>query len=178
MPTAEPRPVVAVTLATAAPFPAPAAAAGAVVMPAATSDRSDARAGKSLPPAEPAPASRAPPSPSTPTEDIASSVRWVQAQPPSGWLVQHGIDSDVGRLLDLRRNYPRLKDARVLALLRADGRLYYALVSGPFDSAGDARNFIKDGEDIPSLPWVRSIASLSRELDERRGRLPGSTAAN
>ncbi len=108
------------------------------------------------------------------SDDIAASVRWVQEQPPSGWLVQHGIDSDVGRLLELRRNFPRLSESRVLALVRADGRLYYALVSGPFDSADGARNFIKDGTDIPSLPWVRSIASLARELDERRSRWAAS----
>jgi septal ring-binding cell division protein DamX len=137
----------------------------------ASSDRpATAQAGKALPPPSAAP--------STPGDELASSVRWVQSQPLSGWLVQHGIDSDVGRLLDLRRSFPRLSESRVLALLRADGRLYYALVSGPFDSAGDARSYIKDGADMPSLPWVRSIASLARELDDRRRSLPGAAAPN
>jgi len=150
---------------------APAPAAASVPAPA-TSDRPGEQAGKALPPPPPAAPS------STPGDQVASSARWVQAQSPSGWLVQHGIDSDVGRLLELRRNFPRLSESRVLALLRADGRLYYALVSGPFDSADGARNFIKDGPDIPSLPWVRSIASLVRELDERRARVRASAAVN
>lgn len=193
-------PVVTVTVAPPAPTvvagdtPAPSrqATAGAVVEAAPTNvaavptlappstatpatvakaDRPDAPAGKALPP--PAPAR-----PTTRGEEISSSVRWVQAQSPSGWLVQHGIDSNVGRLLDLRRSFPRLSESRVLALLRADGSLYYALVSGPFENAGDARGFIKDGADIPSLPWVRSIASLARELEERRGRLDADAVVN
>ncbi len=149
--------------------PAPAAAPPPPVT--ATSDRPDTQAGKALPP---------PPAavPASPSDQIASSARWVQAQSPSGWLVQHGIDSDVGRLLELRRSFPRLSESRVLALVRSDGRLYYALVSGPFGSADEARGFIRDGVDIPSLPWVRSIASLMRELDERRARVPAVTAAN
>ena len=150
-----------------APIP-PAPVAGPVT---ATLDRPDAQAGKALPPLLAA-------APASPSDQIASSARWVQAQPPSGWLVQHGIDSDVGRLLELRRSFPRLSESRVLALVRSDGRLYYALVSGPFESADDARSFIKDGVDIPSLPWVRSIASLMRELDERRARVPASAAVN
>jgi septal ring-binding cell division protein DamX len=137
----------------------------------ATSDRPQAQTGKALPPAPPA-------APATPGDQIASTVRWAQSQSASGWLVQHGIDNDVGRLLELRRSFPRLDESRVLALVRADGRLYYALVSGPFESADGARNFIRDGADIPSLPWVRSIASLVRELDERRGRVAGATAVN
>lgn len=152
---------------------APAPAAASVPAPA-TSDRPGEQAGKALPPPPPPPAAPS----STPGDQVASSARWVQAQPPSGWLVQHGIDSDVGRLLELRRNFPRLSESRVLALVRADGRLYYALVSGPFDSADGARNFIKDGTDIPSLPWVRSIASLARELDERRARVRATAAVN
>jgi formylglycine-generating enzyme required for sulfatase activity len=105
-------------------------------------------------------------------------VRWVQAQPASGWLVQHGIDSDVGRLIELRRSYPRLSESRVLALVRSDGRLYFALVSGPFDSPDTARNFIKDATDIPSLPWVRSIASVVRELEGRRDLVASVSPSN
>jgi hypothetical protein len=159
----------AATLVSAPMAPAPAAASAP-----ATSDRPGEPAGKALPPPPPPPAAPS----STPGDQLASSVRWVQAQPPSGWLVQHGIDSDVGRLLELRRNFPRLSESRVLALVRADGRLYYALVSGPFDSADGARNFIKDGTVIPSLPWVRSIASLARELDERRASVRATAAVN
>ena len=159
--------------AAAPPAPAPAAAVPQVpqVPVTATSDRPQAQTGKALPPAPPA-------APATPGDQIASTVRWAQSQSASGWLVQHGIDNDVGRLLELRRSFPRLDESRVLALVRADGRLYYALVSGPFESADGARNFIRDGADIPSLPWVRSIASLVRELDERRGRVAGATAVN
>lgn len=150
--------------------PAPMAAVPQVPV-TATSDRPQAQTGKALPPAPP-------PAPATPGDQIASTVRWAQSQSASGWIVQHGIDNDVGRLLELRRSFPRLDESRVLALVRTDGRLYYALVSGPFESADGARNFIKDGADIPSLPWVRSIASLLRELDERRGRVVGATAVN
>lgn len=158
-------------VATTVPNPGAPAAAQGPAPAAASSDRpATAQAGKALPPPSAAP--------STPGDELASSVRWVQSQPLSGWLVQHGIDSDVGRLLDLRRSFPRLSESRVLALLRADGRLYYALVSGPFDNAGDARSYIKDGADMPSLPWVRSIASLARELDDRRRSLPGAATTN
>ena len=137
----------------------------------ATSDRPGVQPGKALPPPAAAP--------STPGEEIASSVRWVRSQPPSAWLVQHRIDSDVGRLLDLRSNYPRLSESRVLAVLRADGRLYYALVSGPFENVDEARGFIRDGaQEMPNQPWVRSIASLSRELDDRRRGQPGAAASN
>lgn len=160
--------LVSAPITTAAPSP-PAPLPQAPVT--ATSDRPQEPAGKALPPAPPA-------APATPGDQIASTVRWAQSQSASGWLVQHGIDNDVGRLLELRRSFSRLSESRVLALVRADGRLYYALVSGPFDNADDARNFIKDGADIPSLPWVRSIASLVRELEERRARVAGPTAVN
>jgi hypothetical protein len=133
--------------------PAPDRPPGGTVVPVA--------GGKSLPPAVEAAA--------PPREQVARTASWIDSQPESSWLVQHAVSWRASDMLDLRSRQPALADARVVALFRNDGRVYYALVSGPFDTAADARAFDKDLPKLQTPSWVRSVARVKRELEDPSG---------
>lgn len=128
---------------------AAAAAPGTVVPPAA---------GKSLPPALETVA--------PPREQVARTASWIDTQPESSWLVQHAVSLRAEDMLALRSGQPALADARIVAFFRGDGRVIYALVSGPFDTAADARAFEKDLPKQSAPAWVRSVARVKRELED------------
>jgi septal ring-binding cell division protein DamX len=117
-----------------------------------------AAAGKSLPPTGDALASA--------REQVARTASWIDAQPESSYLVQHAVSGRASDLLDLRRSQPALADARIIATFRSDGRVYFALVSGPFDSAADARSFEQGLPKLATPGFVRSISRVKRELVE------------
>jgi hypothetical protein len=104
-------------------------------------------------------------------DQVARARGWIDAQPSEAWIVQHRVSASAAELLELRARHGSLRDARVIAVFRSDGRLFYALVSGPFESAADARSFIKNGPDIGRTPWVRSVASMKKEMNDQGGRL-------
>jgi hypothetical protein len=158
---------VAVAPAAAASAPAlkPAPAPGPVAavppgqpQPAAAGTTVPAAAGKSLPPTGDAVAWE--------REQVARTASWIDAQPESSYLVQHAVSGRASDLLDLRRSQPALADARIIATFRSDGRVYFALVSGPFDSAADARSFEQGLPKLATPGFVRSISRVKRELVE------------
>ncbi len=141
-----------------APAPGPVAAVPPGQPPAAAGTTVPAAAGKSLPPTGDALASA--------REQVARTASWIDAQPESSWLVQHAVSGRASDLLDLRLSQPALADARIIATFRSDGRVYFALVSGPFDSAADARSFEQGLPKLATPSFVRSISRVKRELVE------------
>ena len=99
-------------------------------------------------------------------EQVARSASWIDAQPPSSWLVQHAVSGRASDMLDLRTSQPALADARIIAFFRSDGRVFYALVSGPFDSSADARSFEQGLPKLSTPTFVRSISRVKRELED------------
>jgi uncharacterized caspase-like protein/outer membrane biosynthesis protein TonB len=99
-------------------------------------------------------------------EQVARTATWIDAQPESSWLVQHAVSGRASDMLDLRASQPALADARIIATFRSDGRVYFALVSGPFGSAADARSFEEGLPKLATPSFVRSIARVKRELVE------------
>jgi hypothetical protein len=109
-----------------------------------------------------------------PREQTARETGWIDGQPDSSWLVQHAVSWRAGDLLDQRTRQPALAEARVVALFRSDGKIYYALVSGPFATAAEARSFEKDLPKRSTPAWVRSVARVKQELqDPARLAVPG-----
>lgn len=98
-------------------------------------------------------------------EQTARTADWINAQPGTSWVVQHAVARRAGTLIDLRARQPVLAGARIAALTRNDGQVYFALVSGPFGSVADARAFEKDLPQLASPSWVRSVAGVKRELE-------------
>ena len=134
----------------AVPPGGPQAAAAGTTVPAA--------AGKSLPPTVDAVAAA--------REQVARTATWIDAQPESSWLVQHALSGRASDMLDLRASQPALADARIIATFRSDGRVYFALVSGPFDSAAEARSFEQSLPRLATASYVRSISRVKKELEE------------
>jgi hypothetical protein len=147
-------------VATPVPAPAPERAAGppGQAQPAAPGTVVPPVAGKSLPPAVDAV--------SAAREQVARTASWIDAQPPSSWLVQHAVSGRASDMLDLRVSQPALADARIIAFFRSDGRVFYALVSGPFDSSADARSFEQGLPKLSTPTFVRSISRVKRELED------------
>ena len=145
-------------VAPAAAVPASAPVSERAAAPAAPGTVLPPAAGKTLPPPVEAV--------SAPREQVARTASWIDAQPESSWLVQHSVSWRASDMLDLRARQPALADARIVALFRSDGRVYYALVSGPFDSAIDARNFEKSLPNLATPSYVRSIARVKKELED------------
>jgi hypothetical protein len=158
----------------AAPEPAAAPAPAAAPEPAAAPQPDGPVA---MPPADAAPTSPAPaptspapspaPSPasSAPGAILGEGARWAAELDPAAWVVQHLVLDSPAAVADWRNRHAGLASSQVVAIRRprSEARAY-ALVSGPFASAADARAFLaRPG--VPPDHWMRRASGLQGDLD-------------
>ncbi|MEY4258643.1 MAG: hypothetical protein RJA56_1544 [Pseudomonadota bacterium] len=139
--------------ATPAPVAAPTAEPAVVVQPIAA----------------PAPAVVLPPEPSPPPPVAAArlpSVEWARQLKTGGWVVQHVALDSLREIQTWQAQYPALKQAQAVPLLRPNGQRYWALVSGPFTSLERANAFAQT-PGVPKNHWSRGVASLQSSLDDK-----------
>ena len=139
--------------ATPAPVAAPTAEPAVVVQPIAA----------------PAPAVVLPPEPSPPPPVAAArlpSVEWARQLKTGGWVVQHVALDSLREIQTWQAQYPALKQAQAVPLLRPNGQRYWALVSGPFTSLEQANAFAQT-PGVPKNHWSRGVASLQSSLDDK-----------
>jgi hypothetical protein len=139
--------------ATPAPVAAPTAEPAVVVPPIAA----------------PAPAVVLPPEPSPPPPVAAArlpSVEWARQLKTGGWVVQHVALDSLREIQTWQAQYPALKQAQAVPLLRPNGQRYWALVSGPFTSLERANAFAQT-PGVPKNHWSRGVASLQSSLDDK-----------
>jgi septal ring-binding cell division protein DamX len=119
--------------------------------------------------AGPAPAVVLPPEPS-PTPPVAearvASAEWARQLKTGGWVVQHVALDSSREIQTWQDQYPALKQAQAVPLLRPNGQRYWVLVSGPFTSLERANAFAQT-PGVPKNHWSRGVASLQSSLDDK-----------
>ncbi len=119
--------------------------------------------------AGPAPAVVSPPEPS-PTPPVVEarvpSVEWARQLKTGGWVVQHVALDSLVEIQTWQAQYPALKQAQSVPLLRPNGQRYWVLVSGPFTSLERANAFAQT-PGVPKNHWSRGVASLQSSLDDK-----------
>ena len=143
----------AITSSPAAPLAAPTAEPAVVAPPIAV----------------PAPAVDLPPVPSPApkvSEASSASVKWARQLKTGAWVVQHVALDSLRETQTWQAQYPALKQAQAVPLLRPNGQRYWALVSGPFTSLEQANAFAQT-PGVPKNHWSRGVASLQSSLDDK-----------
>lgn len=119
--------------------------------------------------AQPAPAVAQPPEPKqVPPAAVAKSpgVQWARQLKTGGWVVQHVALDSLREIQTWQAQYPALKQAQTVPLLRPNGQRYWVLVSGPFTSLERANAFAT-APGVPKNHWSRGVASLQSSLDDQ-----------
>lgn len=142
--------------------------ADAAPTPAAPSPTPPAPA-PALSPAAPAPTPPTAPTPapasSAPGAILGEGARWAAELDPAAWVVQHLVLDSPTAVADWRNRHAGLASSQIVAIRRprSEARAY-ALVSGPFASAADARAFLaRPG--VPPDHWMRRASGLQGDLD-------------
>ena len=118
----------------------------------------------------PAPAVVLPPVPSPAAPKVAAApsagVQWARQLKTGGWVVQHVALDSLREIQTWQAQYPALKQAQAVPLLRPNGQRYWALVSGPFTTLERANAFAQT-PGVPKNHWSRGVASLQSSLDDK-----------
>ena len=81
-------------------------------------------------------------------------------------MVQHVALDSLREIQTWQAQYPALKQAQAVPLLRPNGQRYWALVSGPFTTLERANAFAQT-PGVPKNHWSRGVASLQSSLDDK-----------
>ena len=104
------------------------------------------------------------PTPEVPDESHQTQA-WVRSLPAASFLIQHGNVMTYEKALDVKKGVPAQAQARIVAAYRpGDTLAHFVIVSGPFDTLGQAYESIKRREATKNS-WVRATRTLQEQIN-------------
>lgn len=96
--------------------------------------------------------------------DPQAAAQWLRSLPPQTFLIWYASPPTYDAALELRRSYTTLASSVIVSTMRAGQKNpIFAIVSEPFDTAGQAYQALKTGA-FPKGNWVRNAKDIQAEL--------------
>ena len=104
------------------------------------------------------------PAPEVPDESQQTQA-WVRSLPAASFLIQHGNVTTYEKAAELKKGVPAQAQAKIVAAYRpGDTLAHFVIVSGPFDTLGQAYESIKRREATKNS-WVRATRTLQEQVN-------------
>ncbi|NBY31161.1 MAG: SPOR domain-containing protein [Actinobacteria bacterium] len=99
------------------------------------------------------------------TADISEDKKWVNQLSDSNWVLQHAALETLEEAKAFQQASSNYKDAKILFSPRKGKKMYYIVLTGPFESRQAAQTVMQSNPAL-SKAWMRSGKSLKNQFQE------------
>jgi len=103
--------------------------------------------------------------PAKKTADISEDKKWVNQLSDSNWVLQHAALETLEEAKAFQQASSNYKDAKILFSPRKGKKMYYIVLTGPFESRQAAQTVMQSNPAL-SKAWMRSGKSLKNQFQE------------